>query len=232
MASLNSPAPNKERVGYRPGHVWRRWGAAGLEKFAAAGAACGGRAGSIGADLGTRDQGAAGLHGPAAPTMQNQALSRVRSWRVAWLKLQGLGKVAVFCGFEACRLVMASFATGARSIDQAPPASDPGRIDRGGWFPLSPPAQPPFPGRAGQTQDLEKAGPSLPLRLWLHLTGLAGGAENSDARCGVRGRGAIGPKGSGGANRAAVIGSVNRMRFLGHFRLDRGKAAKLGGVRA
>ncbi len=147
---------NKQGAGYPVEPVWIRGAGRCWRKFVAAWCRPMAGIGSIDASesapawpVGAEN------NAPTGPYV-NQALSVAGSGQVARIKSHGLGKGAVFCGAWCKGRRIASYQTGRGAIDPAPAGR--ALAGRRGTppFPLSVAAAPPYPGRAGQTQDLEK----------------------------------------------------------------------------
>lgn len=233
MASPAAPAPNKQRVENGPEHVWRGKGGLGLEDFAAAsGRAKAGR-GSIGARLNCPARLAGVPSCALAATTQNQALSTDQLGHVARRPSHGEAKGTDFCGLAGGGRRIASYRTAAGSIDLVPAWPRSSGSARGGCFPLSRAVSPPYPGRAGQTTDLQKPaqGPACIADCIGHDPAVQGRKVSIvPTGSGVRGaptrQGSARETGRGGESGSGVDAGLRH-----EFRLDRGKSPTLGGGR-
>lgn len=233
MADRFAALSNKQGPGYPAEPVWRAGGGWSWGEFGAAWCRPDRRGGSIRARIAAAPGQAGQLDSCPAAHTENQALSARRLGQVARIKSHSGAEMADFRALGLGGRSIASFQTGGPvKADHGPAAS--GLVaDQGGVSPLSIGAAPPYPGRARQTQDLEK-----PARGPASIAGRTQRSRSTARNRNVllRGSGVRAAReraGSGGAmgwrcGRGAGIGGFAGSR---HFRLDQGKAAKLGGER-
>ncbi len=213
MAAAPQLDPNKLGPGYPAQWVWLGRGSGAGQKFAVRGAL-----GLAGAD---RRGGSIGADEVAA------AWALVGAGRSAKVKLPRPCAMAEFSRFVACSRNIASFATPRPSSAVIELGSAAVGTEGTPPFPLSDPARTPYPGRAGQTQPGAKSGRAHPCGFDCTGATAAGTRKISKPRMGSGVRAA-----QNCANSARESGLESgfgvAVGLAGHFRLDRGKAAKLG----
>lgn len=157
MASLDLHPLNKEMAGYRPFQVWSGGRGWRLGNFAALGAADR-RGGSVRGERTAASQLVGQASAWSASATQNQWFSGHQLGQVARIKSHGMAGMADLRAFRGAGHHIASFATGARSFLIAVQGDRAQRATAGGVSPLRPAAPAPYPGRAGQTTDLQNSG--------------------------------------------------------------------------
>lgn len=241
MLGAQLPSMNKQLAGYPVEPVCYRGEGWGLENFAAArgalkpGAMAGdGCGGSIRGECAAAPGARIGLRRSIRAHHTNQTLSAWALGQVARLKLHGLAKALEMLGFVGLRRRIARYQTiQPKRAATARPALGSDRA-RGGWSPLSIRVPSPYPGRAGQAQDLEKPAQGPACATGCTEDALPRGAKTLKRRVGsgvgaVKGRQKPLARGHAGrGKRGPGIGGG----CAAHFQLNRGKSAKLGGGRS
>lgn len=240
MGPTRAASPNKQPAGNPARRVFGAGGVAVLGKFAPGRCSSGGRdrTGSAWpAPMARRSRAGRGAClAIVAPTVF-QALSAVDPGQDAMAKTQRPAGMSEIRQFRACRRIMASYATPGRIVIALAQLAPIAARRQGGGFPLSVRAPAPYPGRAGQTTDLEKTAPRpVPRRserAMQHQPGarkscggaLGSGVRGARERAGsARGFGANGPR--GGALGQGIGGVRGQAHVLS---AGRGNPATLGG---
>lgn len=232
MAQRSFTWSNKLGAGYPAKPVWLTGGGGGLENFAADRQQldrADRRGGSIWARVAAAPRAAGWRKSRPAARTDFQRFFAGRLGQVARVKSHGGRKGAVSCGAAVPSRFIASYRTGCRLSADLPALARPDRSGPGGVSPLSIAAARPYPGRAGQTQDPGKSAQGRPSPAGCACARVRKGRETLTRAMGsgVRSHCGRAKSGVGDAGGAGIgLGGCGA-----HFRLDLGKAAKLGGGR-